>query len=91
MNNEAMRWFWVSIMSENADDENAQLKAELERLRAEVTAWRECARYDPNMSGRALFKGWDRSALDRCRKKYEDQSGSSSALVKVHYNEMPDN
>ena len=43
--------------------------AALAAARAEVTAWRECARYDPLMSGRA-FKGWDRSALDRCRRTY---------------------
>jgi hypothetical protein len=43
---------------------------EIERLRSEVEAWRECARYDPMMSGNAMFKGWDRSQMDRCRKKY---------------------
>jgi len=42
---------------------------ELERLQAEVQDWRECARYDPLMSGPA-FKGWDRSHMDRCRNKY---------------------
>ena len=44
-------------------------RAECAQLQAEIAAWRECARYDPLMSGRA-FKGWDRSALDRCRKTY---------------------
>ena len=40
-------------------------------LLEEVAAWRECARYDPLMSGPpGAFKGWDRSALDRCRKTY---------------------
>lgn len=37
-----------------------------EALMAEVAAWRECALYDPTMEG-PRFKGWDRSALDRCR------------------------
>jgi len=35
----------------------------------EIQDWRDCARYDPCMEG-PRFKGWDRSALDRCRKKY---------------------
>ena len=42
---------------------------EIERLTAECEAWRECAQYDPKMTGPA-FKGWDRSALDRCRTRY---------------------
>jgi hypothetical protein len=42
---------------------------ELKRLRAEVEDWRQCARYDAMMDG-PRFKGWDRSALDRCRKEY---------------------
>jgi hypothetical protein len=42
---------------------------EIERLTAECEAWRECAQYDPEMTGPA-FKGWDRSALDRCRTRY---------------------
>lgn len=41
-------------------------------LRAEVTAWRECALYDPTMEG-PRFKGWDRSALERCRLNMERQ------------------
>jgi hypothetical protein len=46
-----------------------EARAECAQLQAEIAAWRECARYDPLMSGRA-FKGWDRSALDRCRRTY---------------------
>jgi hypothetical protein len=42
---------------------------EIERLTAECEAWRECAQYDPKMEG-PMFKGWDRSALDRCRTQY---------------------
>jgi hypothetical protein len=45
------------------------LNAEYVALLQEVTAWRVCARYDPQMEGPA-FKGWDRSALDRCRRTY---------------------
>ena len=45
------------------------LNEEYVALLEEVTAWRECARYDPQMEGPA-FKGWDRSALDRCRRVY---------------------
>ena len=46
-----------------------QQRVEIERLRAEVEAWRECAKYDPLMEG-PRFKGWDRSALDRCRTRF---------------------
>lgn len=35
----------------------------------EAAAWRECALYDATMEGPA-FKGWDRSALDRCRRRF---------------------
>ena len=42
---------------------------EIERLRREIEAWRVCAKYDVQMEGPA-FKGWDRSAMDRCRKQY---------------------
>lgn len=37
-----------------------------EALITEVTEWRGCALYDPTMEG-PRFKGWDRSALERCR------------------------
>ena len=47
-----------------------ELEAENAKLRAEVNEWRECARYDPMMSGEARFKGWDRSQMDRCRKRF---------------------
>jgi hypothetical protein len=49
------------------------LNAEYVALLEEVTAWRECARYDPDMSGAKRFKGWDRSGLDRCRKTYIEE------------------
>jgi hypothetical protein len=34
---------------------------------AEIEQWRECALYDATMEG-PVFKGWDRSALERCRR-----------------------
>jgi hypothetical protein len=34
----------------------------------EIEQWRECALYDATMKG-PVFKGWDRSALDRCRRR----------------------
>lgn len=37
----------------------------------EIDAWHECAQYDPLMEG-PRFKGWDRSALDRCRRRFID-------------------
>ena len=46
-------------------------------LREETLAWRACAQYDPDMSGRGRFKGWDRSALDRCRAAYIDGAAPS--------------
>lgn len=49
--------------------EMAGLRADIGRLTTEVEAWRECARYTPMMEGPA-FMGWDRSALDRCRKRF---------------------
>lgn len=34
---------------------------------AEIEQWRACALYDATMEG-PVFKGWDRSALERCRR-----------------------
>lgn len=42
---------------------------DLEDAAAEINEWRSCALYDAKMEG-PQFKGWDRSALDRCRKKF---------------------
>ena len=39
-------------------------------LEAEVAEWRECMQFDALMSG-PVFKGWDRSQMERCRKKHE--------------------
>lgn len=38
-------------------------------LETEISDWRACAMYDPMMEG-PRFKGWNRSALDNCRKDY---------------------
>lgn len=42
-------------------------------LRAVTTEFLDCAQYDALMEG-PMFKGWNRSALDRLRKKYEAYS-----------------
>jgi len=52
------------------------LRRENEALRAQVEQWVECAMYDATMEG-PVFKGWDRSALDRCRKRHEDKDPRS--------------
>ena len=39
----------------------------IEAQAAEIEEWRACARYDAMMEGPA-FKGWDMSALERCRR-----------------------
>lgn len=41
-------------------------EAALKAARDELRAWRECAKYDATVEG-PVFKGWDRSALDRLR------------------------
>ena len=43
------------------------LRERIEAQAAENEQWRECARYDATMEG-PVFKGWDRSALERCRR-----------------------
>jgi len=51
------------------DDEAETLgdaKAYIEAQAAEIARWRECALYDATMDG-PVFKGWDRSALERRR------------------------
>ncbi len=47
-----------------------QLQAEIERLRADLRDWAECASVDVTMEGPRLM-GWNRSALNRCLTKYE--------------------
>lgn len=43
---------------------------EIRMLREEVALWRECAQYDASMEG-PVFKGWNRSQMERCRKALE--------------------
>ncbi len=43
-----------------------------EHLIQEIEEWRSCASYDPKMEG-PQFKGWDRSQMDRCRRKYIEE------------------
>jgi uncharacterized small protein (DUF1192 family) len=45
----------------------AGYEAGIEAQAAEIEQWRECALYDATMEG-PVFKGWDRSALERCRR-----------------------
>ena len=47
--------------------DHAQAADRIEALSAENEQWRACARYDATMEG-PVFKGWDRSALERCRR-----------------------
>jgi hypothetical protein len=49
-----------------------------EALTTALREWEECALYDPLLSG-PRFKGWDRSALDRCRRKAEDARAALAA------------
>jgi len=49
------------------------LLSSLAAMREALEEWEECARYDPMMDGTSRFKGWDKSALDRCRHKMEER------------------
>jgi hypothetical protein len=46
-----------------------QLKAENERLQAQIEAWQDCAEYTLKR-GKTVFWGWDWRALDRCRLQF---------------------
>lgn len=48
-----------------------------EEDRAELQMYREAALYDACMGG-AVFKGWNRSALDRARKVSERRKESAA-------------
>jgi hypothetical protein len=50
----------------DAVEEMMKATARIEKLEAALRAWRECALYDATIEG-PVFKGWNRSALDRCR------------------------
>jgi len=52
--------------------------ARCEALTTALREWEECALYDPLMLG-PRFKAWDRSALDRCRRKAEDARAALAA------------
>jgi len=47
-----------------------QMQAEIERLRADLRDWAECASVDVTMEGPRLM-GWNPIALNRCLTKYE--------------------
>jgi hypothetical protein len=51
-----------AVMTRDVD----QLRARVAALEAQQRAWLECALYDATMAG-PVFKGWNRSALDRLR------------------------
>ena len=50
-----------------------QQAREIADLRARLREWQECAKYDPVMEG-PVFCGWDRSALERCRRNALEKS-----------------
>jgi hypothetical protein len=56
------------VLAEGAGNELRRLDY-VKALEQEVQDWHECASYDALMSG-PKFKGWNRSALDRCRQRY---------------------
>jgi len=56
----------------------------------EAEDWRECAKYDALMDG-PRFKGWNRSALDRCRKKYIENATEEPVRSKAPRQNDPAN
>lgn len=66
MNMPTVTWRSWKLKAEHLEREN-------ERLRAELEAWYECAVYDPTIP-KPTFKSWNRSALDRCRRRYMEKS-----------------
>lgn len=46
-----------------------ELENKIKELELENDEWRHCASYDAMMDG-PRFKGWNKSALDRCRHDY---------------------
>lgn len=58
------------------------LEGENERLRSELLSWHQCMQFDALMSV-PLFKGWNRSQMERCRKNYE----ATAALAQETSNE----
>ena len=66
---------YVETINKAADNLNwarekiIEQAARIAELEAEVTDWRECAKYDAVVP-RPLFLTWDRFALDRCRRQF---------------------
>ena len=52
--------------------ELANLLETIDQLTAELEEYRSAASYDAKMSG-PVFKGWNRSQLDRARKRTEEK------------------
>jgi hypothetical protein len=59
--------------SQNADMKSDNAQTTEAELRAELEMYREAALYDACMSG-PIFRGWNRSALDRARKVTEKRT-----------------
>ncbi len=66
-------------MTETTDQRTARSPIErlTEDLRKELKMYEEAALYDACMSG-PVFKGWNRSALDRARRATEDRQRKES-------------
>lgn len=52
-----------------AVEEIETILSHIAALEAELSDWRSCAMYDAMMEG-PRFKGWNQSALNRCRADY---------------------
>jgi hypothetical protein len=65
---------YIQTVRENTKDALratiASQAAEIERLRADLRDWAECASVDVTMEGPRLM-GWNPIALNRCLTKYE--------------------
>jgi len=55
-----------TALKATAEAAATHLKAKM-AAEARLKEWQDCAMYDATMEG-LVFKGWNRSALDRCRK-----------------------
>ena len=66
------------IVHEMMASERAELLAALREKETVIAEFLECAQYDALMEGPA-FKSWNRSALDRLRKKLEARAALAKA------------
>lgn len=75
-----------------------RLAAHINNQGLEIEHWRECAKYDATMEG-PVFKGWDQSALNRCRRAYTDplpdprfelEAMNIAQVMGVDWNTAPD-